>query len=117
MSTSDFEPRYLELWRDAAAAAVRIPVPSKQDAFAFRHRLYRCRLAMKAEKHEWYELARGVTASIIEVAPDGKERAVSGKEPETANASYIVLMRNPDQRFAEALMAAGYEPPKAPSLD
>ena len=116
MSTSDYEPRYLELWRDAAAKEIALPMQSREDAFSFRHRLYRCRLAMKAENHPWYELAKTVSVSI-QAQEDGGWNGLSGKETIKPGSPLRLLLRNPDQRFSQALADAGYEPPKAPLLD
>ena len=114
----DYDVRYLQLWKDAVAKAVTIPVDTKRDAFSLRHRIYRCRMQMKDAKHDFYPLARAVSISIIETAPDGTERAVNGNEKATKpGCTYKLVMENPDAKFNESLLRAGYEIPEAPSLD
>ena len=121
MSTSDFDPRFLELWRDGGTRRVVLPMVDVDSAIALRHRLYRCRQQMKKEKHPFYELASRAAISVIAVLKDKSEKLFSSKkstpiDPEQV-LEWIMAIQPADTRFDEALAAVGYKVPEPPSLD
>lgn len=119
MSLSDYDPRYLELWRDGAVKPVRVPQKNRQAAVAMRHRLYRCRKEMEKEKHPYSEQAGKVSISIVGTGPDGLDHRFSTvarlPHPEE-KMKWSLLLDNTDSVFDEALAEAGYEVPEAPEI-
>lgn len=119
MALSDFDPRYLELWRDGAVRPVRVPQKDRKAAVTMRHRLYRCRSEMVKEKHEYADQAGRVSISIVGVGPDNVEHRFStvGRLPyPEAQMKWALLLDNTDATFDEALTQAGYVVPEAPEI-
>jgi hypothetical protein len=65
----------LEIWSSAGTDQILLPVMSRAEAMSLRHRLYRIRAAMKAQRHPYYERAAGATISLIQV-----DTGVGGEE-------------------------------------
>lgn len=120
MPLSEYDPRYVELWRDGAIKPVRVPQKDRRAAVVMRHRLYRCRKAMMEEKHPYADLAAKVSISVIGVDDAGVEHKFSTLDrlpvPEH-KLKWHLRLDNTDAGFDEALSAAGYAVPEAPNLD
>jgi len=120
MSLADYDPRYLELWRDGSVKPVRVPQKNRQAAIVMRHRLYRCRKEMVKADHPYAEMAGKVSISVIGVDPAGVEHKFSTIQrlpcPE-GKLKWLLLLDNADAVFDEALSDAGYGVPEAPTLD
>lgn len=119
MPLSDYDPRYLELWRDGAIKPVRVPQKNRQAAVAMRHRLYRCRKEMEREKHPYSEAAGKVSISIIGVdsaGVDHKFSTVARLPCPEGQLRWQLLLDNADAVFDEALAEAGYDIPEAPEI-
>lgn len=121
MSTTSYDPRYLELWRDGGTTGVELKL-DKKGAVALRHRMYRLRQAMKAEAHPWYEAAERAAISIQFSSDDGKtwvpyasDKQLSGADPKTLLWKFCI--QPPDARFDDALEAAGYKLTEPPPLE
>lgn len=127
MSTSNYDPRYLELWRDGGTKGVELKM-GKAEAVALRHRLYRLRAAMKAENHPWYSAAERAAISILFTGSGSEswqaystdkqvERicAALGWKPE--ELEWKLSINAPDSRFDKILEGAGYKQDEPPGLD
>lgn len=124
MSTSNFDPRYLEIWRDGGTTGVSLPMPDLGSGVNVRQRLYRLRDAMKKEKHPWYEVAERATISLNITFKDGfKARYQMNKQinkliEEHGQPTAIHLeIQPPDSRFDEVLTKAGYKLSEPPPLE
>lgn len=124
MSTANFDPRYLEIWRDGGTTGVSLPMPDVGSAVNVRQRLYRLRDAMKKEKHPWFEAAERATISINFTFKDGaKARYQMNKQLAKLIAEHgepIVIaleIQPPDNRFNDVLEKAGYKLSEPPPLD
>jgi hypothetical protein len=122
MSTSDFDARLLEIWKDAGHRMVIIPMSSLNSAITFRQRLYRFRQEMKKEKHELWDIAKRAGVSIqIHYTDNGEVVLFSTKKNtpiDTSRPHSIKLSIQPtDDVFDSALEAAGYKVAGPPSLE
>ena len=120
---SEYDPRYLELWRDASTRTINIPLESRQAAITMRHRLYRCRKDMEAEKHQYAEAAAKVSISIIATNKAGEPHKFStlarlpgGPQAEN-HFKWSLQLDNTDKIFDDALAKVGYAVPEAPNRD
>lgn len=120
MSVSDFDPRYIDIWKDSGTKRVVIPMPSVDAAVNLRQRLYRLRSAMKKEGHAMYETARRAVASI-RISYSDKVMLFSNKKstPLPADTYKVDLVVQPEgDIYNEALAEAGYRLPESlPSLE
>ena len=57
MSVSSYDPRWLNVFRDAASREVLLKMDDIKTAVNLRQKLYRLRKAMEKEKHPFFPLA------------------------------------------------------------
>lgn len=120
MSLSEYDPRYLTLWRDASIKPISVPLDTRMSAVTMRHRLYKCRKDMETEKHPYFEAASKVSISIIATDRSGQAHKFSTIQrlpgPE-GSFKWSLLLDNTDKVFDDALAKVGYAVPEAPDLD
>lgn len=109
MAVSNYDPRWPEIWKDAALSSEGITLRGRSRSFCttLRARLYRLRKEMQAEKHPNVELANKVTIC----APFQVEGSV---DPEK---SWAITLRKSEAEYEDLLKDAGYDVPAAPNLD
>lgn len=95
-------PLMIEAWKKATLEPVTLRVASQAEATSLRHQLYRCRVAMKKDKHELATSAERVTIIIRE----------NKKE-----SCWIVIMQPAQSQFDDVFHQAGIDVPKAPELE
>ena len=121
MSTSDYEPRFLEIWKDGATRKVAIPVDSVNAAVSLRQRLYRMRQEMKREGHPLYQTAKRGGISIQIKYTNNTILLFSNKKVTPVNETLVdkveLVIQPQDNAFDDALEAAGYKLVAPPSLD
>ncbi len=121
MSTSDYEPRFLEIWKDGATKRVAIPVDSVNAAVSLRQRLYRMRQEMKRENHPLYLTAKRGGISIQIHYTNKTTLLFSNKKVTPVNEAIVdrveLVIQPQDNAFDDALEAAGYKLSAPPSLD
>lgn len=124
MNVKDFDPRLLELWRDAAHREVLLPTETREKAVNFAQRLYMLRKAMRLESHEWVDAANKVIVRKESLHPEtgewcayAVESAHQKKYPDVKWKAWRVKMTAQDNSHEQILAAAGYSVPEAPSLD
>lgn len=127
MTISNYDPRYLDLWRDGGTKGVEL-VLDKPAAVALRHRLYRLRAAMKAESHPWFETAERASISIVFSNAEAAEWVAYSTDKQAAKAcaergwkpealQWKLSIQPPDSRFDKVLENAGYKLDEPPGLD
>ena len=103
---ASYESRWLEVWRDAAVRDIILKKDTEGDAIALRHRLYRLRLAMKRERHPYYDQAAKVKIS------NPKQMGQSD-----GSTKWVMVMKHADREHEDTLREAGFVVPEPPSLD
>jgi hypothetical protein len=110
----DFNQLYLRLWRDASLKPVELLVDSREQAVSFRHRLYQCRKAMKAEGHPFSDSAQKAKITIEfqsgnEWVTYANDKAMNGRDA----SAWRLRMMPRDGGFDAMLERAGYKAPEA----
>ena len=117
MSTKDYTPQLLEVWRDAGLRPIHLPMPTLGAAVTFRHKMYRLRMDMRREKHAYADSAAKAKISIAVHLKNGTTISFSHRKNFTdADIARIELILSPSDgaEVDEALAAAGYGVPEAP---
>lgn len=98
--TASYNPGWLQAWQKAALEDVEIPVASREDGVALRHRLYRLRMAMHREQHPFY--LQAAKCSI--------------PNPYIRDGIWYLRITNSDRKYDQALAAAGFDVPPPPPI-
>ncbi len=130
MAVFNYDQRWTEVLRDAGTKEIVLYFPDLKSANNLRQKLYRLRLDMKKENHEFYKLASRVSANTIMIfrdgrevsfvnhtrtpIPDAKELQIYDKRAKLA--PFILRLRPHDLRYEEVLEDAGYILPDQPDL-
>lgn len=122
MSVKDFDPRYLQLWKDSSIHEVVLPVTTREQAINFRQRLYLLRKAMRAEAHPAADAAAKAKIKIEyfysgEWVTYTNDRAMEKAGSRGKLLEWRLRMIPYDQSFDEVLEKAGYGVPEAPDLN
>lgn len=99
-----YSPLMIEAWRKACLEPVHLPVETKAEATSLRHRLYKCRVDIRATRHEIADMTERVTISI-------EER--SGLD----GPLWYVVMNPAEANYDATFKAAGITMPDAPDLE
>lgn len=119
MATADYDPRFLQIWRDASISPRRITMADRHSAINLRHRLYRLRKDMEREAHPYYSAAAKVSISVVGKDKEGKEHRFSSKgsfKVDETDLKWFLLLDNADAVFEDSLTKSGYAVPEAPDL-
>ena len=120
MSTTEYDQRYIEIWKDGGLRPVHLKMESVNAAVTLRQRLYRCRQEMKKDKHELYDTAKRAAISLRIIYKDRWFNFVSRKVTPYSEAEIerVELIVQPvDDAFDSALEGAGYKLERPPSLE
>jgi hypothetical protein len=119
MNVKNFDPRFLQLWRDASLKEIVLPVDKREQAINFRQRRYFLRKSMKAEGHAFADAATKVTIRVEYRAigsPDWiaytNNRAMSKICVNSTSAAWRLRMI--PYGYDAILERAGYKVPEAP---
>ncbi|NIS77775.1 MAG: hypothetical protein GTO00_09215 [Deltaproteobacteria bacterium] len=96
MPVANFAPQMLELFRQASASPVEVPLRDYKQAVRFRFRMYQLRKEMRKEQHPLLPIAEQVQIKLLD---------------------NIALCCPVDNQFADALKGAGIEAPDETPTD
>lgn len=116
-SVEDYDPRWLQLWRDASEREIELPIESRQRAVNLRQRLYILRQAMKAQGHPFSDAAQKAKITIEFLSGSRWLTYTNDKAMKGLVASEWRLRMIPhDQDYDSMLERAGYKKaPQAPN--
>ena len=130
MAVTDFEPRLLELWRDAAFGGKIVEIPDTKEApglaraIRFRARMYELRKHMRREKHPDWQMAERVKISLEMQDHKSSEWLPYLNNAHTAKhyadkefVRYRLNLQAADAGIDDILEGAGYDKVEAPDLD
>lgn len=121
MPISDFDPRLIDVFKDASTKEVIFPIGELQRANSMRQTFYRLRKAMRKEGHALTEMANRVSVLVImKVKSTGKEISFANyKTTPVPDEPFDVFMRlyPIGFKYDSLLKEAGYEIPPMPNLE
>lgn len=121
MPISDFDPRLIDVFKDASTKEVIFPMEELARANSLRQTFYRLRKAMRLEKHALTEMANRVSVLVImRIKSSGKEISFANyKTTPLPEEPYDVFMKlyPIGFKYDSLLKEAGYEIPPMPSLE
>lgn len=117
MPLESYDPRWLELLRDAGRAEMTILVDDVNEGVTLRALLYRIRGEMQKAKHPDYTAASRVKISVVMEGHSGSKKSFVSRKatpvPEDLKSVYLLL--TPD-KFSKILDTQGYKIPEEPEL-
>ena len=131
MSLSDYDPRMIEVWREAATRPQGVVLPflepggdseeARKKAITQRHRFYRLRKELERNKHPAAIAAGQCKIQVRLTTKDGKHiypsKLVNWDPKNIIAVDLHFISHNADAALDKALKAVGVKTQEAPSLD